>query len=55
MSREPPTVYLEDGTPVKPRIVGADFIGVVGGEGHLGYEGREDAEHTTLYFEDAND
>lgn len=47
-----PTVYLEDGTPVKVRMVGFECEGNVSGEGHFGYRStsRFD-EEPTVYFE----
>lgn len=58
MATDPaPTVYLPDGTPVKVRVVGAECVGEVGGDGgHYGYKpGTELADHATVYFEEADD
>lgn len=47
-------LFLSDGTPVTPGLVGYDSIGDVSGEGHIGFtpvtdEGEEN--NPTLYFE----
>ena len=48
-----PLVYLEDGTPVRVRMVGATCEGDVSGEGHFGYHPPDlDGEHPTIYFEE---
>lgn len=49
-----PTVFDEDGNPMKVRIVGAECEGDVSGEGHYGYRPEsEEAEQPTVYFEEA--
>lgn len=48
-------LYLSDGTPVTPALVGYESIGDVSGEGHLGFvpSGPEGEENNpTLYFEE---
>lgn len=50
-----PTLYLEDGTPVKPRLIEGDCEGDVSGEGHYGYRLNETVASATLYFEEADD
>lgn len=51
-----PTVYLEDGTPVKVRMAGYECEGDVSGEGHFGYRSTTIRDETpTLYFEEVDD
>lgn len=48
-----PLVYLEDGTPVRVRMIGATCEGDVSGEGHFGYHPPDlGGEHPTIYFEE---
>lgn len=48
-----PTVYDEDGNPLKIRMVDAECEGDVSGEGHYGFVWNEKAEKEspTIYFE----
>ena len=50
-----PTVYSEDGTPLKVRVVGHECIGEVSGEGHWGYEPSTTSEEKpTVYFQEVD-
>jgi len=52
MSDKAPTVYLEDGTPVKVRMVGKECKGDLSGEGHYAYRQSTDYDESpTVYFE----
>lgn len=47
-----PTVYLEDGTPVKVRMVGRECEGDLSGEGHFAYRQTSTREESpTVFFE----
>jgi len=51
-----PTVHLEDGTPVKVRLVGYECEGDLSGEGHHGYKPKSSREEKpTVYFEEVSD
>lgn len=48
-----PTVYLEDGTPVKVRMVGKECKGDLSGGGHFAYEPSSMRDESpTVYFEE---
>lgn len=52
-----PTVYDKEGNPMKVRIVGAECMGDVSGDGgHWGYQPQsEEAELPTVWFEEIDD
>lgn len=53
MSDRAPVVYLEDGTPVKVRLVGRECEGDVSGEGHFAYRAKNKPEEEPMvYFEE---
>lgn len=53
MSDKAPTLYTEDGTPVKVRLIGCACEGDVSGEGHYAYrKNSKRAEWPTVYFEE---
>lgn len=46
-----PTVYDEDGNPMKVRLVAHEAVGEVSGEGHYGYTHKKSGDHATVWFE----
>lgn len=47
-----PTVYDDEGNPLRVRLVDHVAVGEVSGEGHYGYEHKLTSEHATICFEE---